>query len=58
MSVAVGKLQTGAKGVFNPGPQKGRGFWPFWASTNASFCSSVYIEIMVLMDSFFRTIIY
>ena len=33
-------LQTGVKGVFNPGPQKGRGFWPFLASTNVSFCSS------------------
>jgi len=34
-------LRTGVKGVFNPRPQNGRGFWPFWASTNASFCSSV-----------------
>jgi hypothetical protein len=35
-------LQTGAKGVFNPGLQKGRGFWRSWASTNASFCNSDY----------------
>jgi len=33
-------LRTGVKGAFNPGPRKGRGFWRFWASTNASLCSS------------------
>jgi len=33
-------LQTGAKGTFSPRPQKCQGFWRFWASTNASFCSS------------------
>jgi hypothetical protein len=36
---------AGAKGVFNPGPQKDQGFWSFWASTNASLCSSALFKI-------------